>query len=204
MLSIPVDLTTQPVATLTFDVAYAPYDGQRFDGLRIDISTDCGATFSPSSYNKSGATLGTAPATQSRFAPNGPTQWRNETVNLSQYIGNRIVVKFVNINGHGNNLFVDNINILGFVGVEDGVNSTMSIFPNPNSGQFRLEVSDLPVGTSQLSVTDMTGREVFRTPIEGQGGRFETELDLRQLSSGVYYLELRSEVGRQVRKLVIE
>lgn len=204
LLTIPVDLTTATVATLTFDVAYVPYDQSRFDALRIDVSTDCGGTFSPSTYNKSGTTLATAPTTTSRWAPSGPTQWRNEVLDLTPYLGNKIVISFVNINGHGNNLFVDNVNILGTVGVEDGLNSLIQIYPNPNDGQFRLEIGELGVGTSSIGVVDMTGREVFRKEIEGNGGTYATDLDLRRLANGVYYLELRSEAGRQVRKLVIE
>ncbi len=205
LVTLPIDLTNATSAALTFDVAYAPYDNNnRFDGLRVDVSTDCGATFTPSTYNKSGATLGTAPATASLWAPTGSSQWRNESLDLTPYLGNKIVISFVNTNGNGNNLFVDNVNITGIVGIEDDVQSMIQIYPNPNDGQFRLEIGELGVGTSSLSVVDMTGREVFRKDIEGNGNNFSTDLDLRRLSNGVYYLEVRSEAGRQVRKLVIE
>lgn len=205
LVTFPIDLTNALGAQLTFDVAYAPYDNQsRFDGLRIDISTDCGATFNASTYNKSGSTLGTAPATTSRWAPNGSTQWRNELLDLAPYLGNKIVISFVNINGHGNNLFIDNVNITGAVGIEDALSNLIKVYPNPNDGQFRLEIGELPVGTSSLGVLDLTGREVFRKSIEGNGSAYTADLDLRNLAKGVYYLELRSETGRMVSKLVIE
>ena len=97
---------------LTFDVAYAPYDADYYDGLEVLVSTDCGTTFT-SVYSKSYLTLATAPATTGLFTPTG-AQWRNESIDMTPFVGqNSVLVAFRNLAGWGNRLFVDNINITG-------------------------------------------------------------------------------------------
>jgi len=113
------NLTGLSSAQLTFDVAYAAYNATSFDGLQVLVSTDCGLTFT-SVYNKTGATvaagnLPTAAATTALFTPTA-AQWRNETINLTPYIGNpKVVIAFKNLANYGNRLFVDNINLTGVV-----------------------------------------------------------------------------------------
>lgn len=97
---------------LTFDVAYAPYDATFYDGLEVLVSSDCGATYT-SVYSKIGTALQTRTATTNLFSPT-TAQWRNETIDLTPFIGESSVkVAFRNLAGYGNRLFVDNINITG-------------------------------------------------------------------------------------------
>ena len=104
-------------AQISFDVAYAAYNASYIDGLEVLISSDCGFTWN-SLYLKTGLTVGpgnlpTAPPTTSNFTPTS-AQWRNETINLDQYIGEPSVrIAFRNLPAYGNNLYIDNINISG-------------------------------------------------------------------------------------------
>ena len=105
-----VSMVGYATAQLQFDVAYAPFNTTRFDGLEVLVSTDCGATFT-SVYSKSNTVLATAPATTASFTPT-TAQWRTETVNLTPYVGNsKVIVAFKNLSGNGNRLYVDNINL---------------------------------------------------------------------------------------------
>ena len=98
-------------AQLTFDVAYAPYNGTYYDGLEVLVSTDCGATFTQV-YFKENTVLATDPANASALYV--PGTWRNELVNLNAYIGNpNVLVKFRNIAGYGQGLYIDNVNLTG-------------------------------------------------------------------------------------------
>jgi PKD repeat protein len=104
-------------AQISFDVAYAAYNSSYIDGLEVLLSSDCGITWN-SLYLKTGLTVGpgnlpTAPPTTSNFTPTS-AQWRNETINLDQYIGEPSVrIAFRNLPAYGNNLYIDNINISG-------------------------------------------------------------------------------------------
>lgn len=97
---------------LRFGVAYAQRDGNSEDGLRISVSTDCGETWTPV-YNKSGDSLATVPPQATAFTAVNPAHWRQEQLDLSAYLGTGdIVLRFEAINDNGNNLFLDDIQLL--------------------------------------------------------------------------------------------
>ena len=65
-------------------------------------------------------------------------------------------------------------------------NGYLSIFPNPNNGNFILYI---PEGTKTISITDLTGRTVF----EKSTTEIEIILDISPNSQGIYLLTVKSE-----------
>ena len=110
MQILTMDLNTGTIAQLSFDVAYYQYSATYSDDLRIDVSTDCGQTYTQL-YFKDGATLsGGNTSTSNNWTP-AASDWQQETIDISSYIGNTVTLRFVNINGYGQKLYLDNINI---------------------------------------------------------------------------------------------
>src|SRR5690606_13540026 len=68
-----VDLSSSIEAYFAFDVAYAMRNNGFFDGLRVDISTDCGNTWLATGYEKYGSDLATASAISTIFTPTDST-----------------------------------------------------------------------------------------------------------------------------------
>ena len=110
-LVVPIDLTEAQLPMLSFDIAYAQYSNNYSDGLRIELSKDCGQSFDEIIFEKHGAELATATDHNQLFLPASGAEWRQEVIPLSNFIGHSIVLKFININGYGNSLFIDNINV---------------------------------------------------------------------------------------------
>ncbi len=115
-----LNFSAYSAAQMTFHVAYAPFvqNGQTFaDGLQVIVSTDCGTTWS-TIYDKAGTTvaagnLPTVAAITNQFTPTA-AQWRQETVDLTSYVGqSNVIIAFKNMAAYGNRLFVDNINLTG-------------------------------------------------------------------------------------------
>lgn len=95
---------------MTFDVAYARYDASYSDSLLVEVTTNCGGTWTRV-YAKGGTGLATAPDNTNAFTPTA-AQWRTETINLASYAGNsNAQFRFRSVSGYGNNVYVDNVNL---------------------------------------------------------------------------------------------
>jgi PKD repeat protein len=205
LLTLPIDLTSNSVASMTFDLAYSRFSATLYETLRIEVSTDCGQTFGNVVYNKGSSVLATAPDASGNWFPNAAAQWRTETVDLTPFVGQTIVVQFVNVNGYGNNMFIDNVNILNTVGLEHTMSMhSAQVWPNPTNGLFNVGIPEMPTGEIKLSIADLAGRQVYGSTIIGDGAAWQGRLDLRNLSRGVYYLRIEGEAIHFVKKIVIE
>ena len=124
-----IDLTGTSQPVLIFDVAYAEYNSNYSDGLRIDVSSNCGSSWVGSGYLKSGNVLATVPSQTGTFVPNSSGQWREDTVFLSTgFSGPSVKFRFAAINGYGNNLHIDNVRVydLGASSPNAVINSSIS------------------------------------------------------------------------------
>ena len=82
------------------------------DTLQVVVSTDCGNTFTPV-VQWAGKGLATVPDTpDSEWKPLSIDEWKQETIDLSSFKNNNlIIIGFRCVNGKGNNVFIDNINV---------------------------------------------------------------------------------------------
>ncbi len=193
LITRPIDLTTASSAVMTFDVAYARYSQQYSEGLRIDISTDCGDTYVPTGYFKEGTDLATvANDVTSSWEPVFPfDDWRNDTVDLSAFVGNLVRIKFVNINGYGNNLYIDNINLNDTVQTsvgELGNNDRFHVYPNPTGGQVTLQFVTQQEKTVQYTVANPLGEVLIQKTLSKTSGARYEQVDLSGYADGVYLI----------------
>lgn len=100
-----LDFSRVSEASMRFDVSYATGETSN-ETLTILASTDCGLTYKPLNY-----TLPIAHSAAASWIPVKDVDWmRNILVNLSSLAGETDVrIAFVVRNGHGNNLYIDNI-----------------------------------------------------------------------------------------------
>ena len=96
---------------LTFDLAYARYDTNRINRLKIEVSTDCGKTFRPTNYDKMGKALETFNTTAYYPEPLAASNWRRDTVNLTAFKDSLIIIRFVGYSSDGTPLYVDNVKV---------------------------------------------------------------------------------------------
>ena len=96
---------------LFFDYAHNRNSADE-DGLRVEISSNCGDSFDEVLFEKFGDDLETENFVTGTFFPSFASQWRKEYIDLSAYAGmNGLIIRFTAINDTGNSLFLDNINI---------------------------------------------------------------------------------------------
>ena len=125
-----LDLTEAQNPYLRFDVSYARFNQTYTDELLVEVSTDCKENFNNSIYQKNGNQLATTSNTMTGWVPTSPEHWRTEIIDLSQFIGNKIALRFTNICGFGNNLYIDNIVVYEY---NTYPQASFSVFPDERS-----------------------------------------------------------------------
>jgi PKD repeat protein len=100
---------------LSFDLSYVKENESSVDQLAVEVSTNCGASWT-SVYNKSKDALqtftGTTQGQNRQFRPTLATHWRKETVNLSSYIGQaNVMIRFKNTTDFGHRTWIDNVRV---------------------------------------------------------------------------------------------
>lgn len=114
-----LDLSWYDQIEMTFDVAHSRYSTAENEGLVISGSSDCGATFSEiwSKYDYDAEPLYTVTdLNTSAWFPEGAGDWREETVDLSTFNDyNAVRIELYNDGAYGNNTFVDDISIEGWI-----------------------------------------------------------------------------------------
>lgn len=200
LLQIPN--TTEPVHLL-FDVAYQKRSVSisAQDTLLVNVSTDCGASFPEEVYRRSSDALSTNDTVQSNFMPQFEWDWRRDSVDLSQFAGSDVLLRFESINRKGNNIFIDNVKV--FVGNTEpagifGSSQGVSIYPNPSTDVVIIEWEGMEQ-LKVLSIRNVLG-QLVSTPLVSQADRIEANTS--KLNPGLYFIEMSVGAERVVKRFV--
>ena len=88
-----------------------------------------------------------------------------------------------------------------FLGVEDEESeNAFSLFPNPSSGNFTLNIVKEVYAERRLEIMNALGEKVYAAPIPHE----RTSFDVQGLTKGIYLVRIISAKGANARKLVIE
>lgn len=89
------------------------------------------------------------------------------------------------------------------VGIQDAdLANTLSIYPNPNSGQFTVSFEFAEAKDVVITLTDMTGRAIMTEKKDGILNYNETIGG--DLADGVYFLNIATEDGVVTRKIIVQ
>lgn len=201
MLDIPS--TAEPV-WLIFDLAYQSRSASLSvrDTLQIYTSSDCGANFDQLIYDKSGEELGTRDTNQINFMPQFEWDWRTDSVDLSAYAGQEVMLGFQTINRKGNNVYIDNIRV--FTGNTEPASvidysEYVNVYPNPTSQDLFIESNNSSMIVSDVVVRNMLGQQ---TDVVSTNGTNRTFIETRNLTPGVYLVEFNLDEHRVVKQFV--
>ena len=92
------------------------------------------------------------------------------------------------------------------VGIEDnelGETTSLSVYPNPSSGLFTLNINTEKQEQFVLTVRDVKGQLVYTGDVS-VNGEYRNDLDFTGFAKGVYYLQIQTETATKVEKLIIQ
>jgi hypothetical protein len=100
-----------------------------------------------------------------------------------------------------------NINFRDFaieqsLSIEEASINNLAIYPNPNTGIFTVEFDPTEASGVTLAVYDLRGRRVFAQNYTNRG-RFSETLDLTQVESGIYLLQVKDGQRQASKKILI-
>jgi hypothetical protein len=188
-----LDFSRALKSSLFFDISYAKSTAGS-DQLQILSSTDCGVTFQNSVFAQTGNELAyglptnnptSTNSTNSSWRPQLTSDWKRQYVNLDALIGKtgnqQTRLAFVVTNDHGNNLYIDNVELF----IDDNpspvsINTLYSVYNNlqanfkitfnlPETEMVRLQIfntlgqvvvdNELPETLNQTYSVDMSGQQ---------------------------------------------
>ena len=82
------------------------------------------------------------------------------------------------------------------VGVDENVENTITIYPNPTTGELRIENGELKI--ENVEIFDVLGKKQNSRKAEQQN----IVIDISDLSNGVYFLKISTEQGIVTKKIV--
>ncbi len=201
-----IDLTnvSSDSVLMTFDIAHA-YGPADPDTLSLWVSEDCATTWIPTAYKKWGAALATVGGMNTIFSPTAAAQWRNDRLDLTAWKTKKVFVRFRGHNNRGNNLYIDNVNLmlknawpLGVNGYDD---SHVMVYPNPSDGNYTVELFAQAERTVQYRVHNLAGQALRNGQYHLTPGLSRVALSIGDLPAGLYVLEMSDGQTSQRVKL---
>ncbi len=191
--------TTTP--WMKFNWAYAKSVSLYTDELIVQLSTDCGATWTQILY-KNHNSLVTGPTQTTPFIPDD-SQWKNAKINLSAYSNEQnVLIKIMNVTDGGNYLYIDDITIgdnsLSIENID--LLEGLKIYPNPTSGSFSVAFefeNNLP---TQLRIFSVEGKLIRQVAVQNS----ITAIDLENVPTGIYFLMYEQNELIRTRKINIK
>lgn len=214
LVSSPVDLSGASQITLSYRYAHKRRNTSDADVLRVYVTNNCGDVWNVRNtrlLSSTSAVQGTS------FTPASASDWT--TVHMTNITGSYFVdnfrYKFVFEGGGGNNIFIDNINIYEGSPSDDLVDGTagitelasingLAVYPNPTDEELTVDFS---VHTAQeviVTVQDVSGKIAQQNVINANEGSNLVLMNTQNLSSGIYFLEVKTGGARQVKQFVVK
>jgi hypothetical protein len=210
IISPSFDLSTLTAGVLNFKYAYGTRANNSADikeFLKIYVSTTCGKLWIPIETIQ-GTSLVTTGLQTNPFFPSQTSEWASKSINLPAIAKNanvRFKIEYTS-SYYSNNLFIDDINISGIVGVDEyDAHSTLSVYPNPFDNNTTISYTLTKTENITIKIYDLVGNEIVSILNKNeQQGKHKLNFNKSNLPAGVYLLKLNSSIENITKQIVIQ
>jgi hypothetical protein len=120
-------------------------------------------------------------------------------IDMTPYIGEAAVqVRFHYVGNDADSISVDDVSITGTLGVNQILSSSFSTFPNPVNDVITLTNAESTTVDS-ISISDINGRTVKSIAVNNLS---EIQINVADLTAGVYLMNINSNAGKAVKKFI--
>ena len=150
---------------------------------------------------------------------NTPTQWewtftggdistsntQNPTVTYSNGGLFDVTLKATNVCGNNTVTKTNYINVIGTVSIDNiAFDNSISIFPNPNNGTFRIVAQTSTQKAVQLKLFSAIGQLVYSEQMLPVANKIEKDVSVGSIAAGIYLLQITVNNKPSYKKLIIE
>ncbi len=195
------------IGLFSFKYVYAQQNANNNDILKVYVSSNCGTSWDEI-FSATGASLSTTGNLEATpiLTPT-PVQWKTKMINLQPYSGKaKVYFKFEftpDVNGPGNNLFIDDININTVIGIKENAVSLngINLFPNPFTQEVTIENTGNE-GINSIKIMDISGRTEMEIKPNDAFAKKIVLNNVKELNAGIYFAEIKTQSGCKVVKLM--
>jgi subtilisin-like proprotein convertase family protein len=179
------------------------------NGTIVELTTDNGgngdnytATVFDQESTNGPITGGTAPFTGT-FVPEGDLSTIYGEMSGGDWI--LTIVDDANQDGGSFNSFTLEICAQGTLSIDNLESSIsgLSVYPNPNNGSFNVSLNSSSNNTILIRVFDIRGRKVFDKQYDSSP-TINKVINLENVQSGIYLLQVRDGLNKQTKKIIIK
>jgi hypothetical protein len=78
--------------------------------------------------------------------------------------------------------------------IESGIDGNITLFPNPNNGEFSLNLENVENGTYDVTVKNIIGQNVYQDVINVTGS-YNSNVRISNMQNGIYFMEISNSNG---------
>ena len=129
-----------------------------------------------------------------------PVEWTNYTFSLDAYAGQQVYIAINYLTDDAFALLVDDFSVSTTLtaGVKDALASQFSVFPNPATNVINVSNNN-NILVDGIQIVDLNGRTVKSVKFDGVAS---AEVNISDLSSGMYMMTVSSDKGTMTKKIV--
>ena len=200
------DMSGADTIWLSYKWAYANRVDETDDRLRISVTGDCGEIWSLRKLYKGLTNLPTADNTNTQFTPTTEADWDGETLVLTnqEWMTDKFRVKFDFTSYGGNNLYLDDINIMASftTGIREVVPTFIyNVYPNPAQDNMTVDLTQPTSEVVTIELYNSTGQlvEVLHNGLLTGGRHF---INIPKQTAGIYNLTLKKHGHLDIQKVI--
>jgi hypothetical protein len=99
---------------------------------------------------------------------------------------------------------VENITVGDCSGIEENSSMSVSVYPNPTTGEFSLSINNANFSNITISIVDIHGKVVYNEMNVTVAQDFIKQINVSDLARGVYFVKLNNGSDISTQKLIIQ
>jgi Secretion system C-terminal sorting domain len=118
-------------------------------------------------------------------------QWKTDSIKLTANfnVGDKLQVRFKNIEYWGNNIYLDNIQLYTKSYLNNITQKGYIIYPNPAVNVINIQHINIPTTLQYIQIINSIGKNIIQINYNGNAAK-EIAINTSTLASGVYILQM--------------